>query len=44
MKYAVFLLECKENEERQADFSSKEVSQPISEITSFADGAIITEF
>ena len=44
MRYTVFLLECKENEERQANFPSKEASQSISEITSFANGAIITEF
>ena len=41
---AVFLLECKEDKERQADFPSKEASQSILEITtSFADDAILTE-
>ena len=44
MRYTVFLLECKENEERQADFPSKEASQSILQITSFADGAIIMKF
>ena len=37
---AVFLLECREDEERQADFSSKEASSSILETTaSFSDGA-----
>ena len=36
----VFLLECKEDEERQANFPSKEASSPILEMTaSFSDGA-----
>ena len=41
MRYAIFLLECKENE--QADFPSKEASRSILEMTSFANGATITE-
>ena len=41
---AVFLLECKEDEERQADCPSEEASQSILEMTaSFAYGAILTE-
>ena len=41
---AVFLLECREDEERQDDFTSKEASSPILETTaSFIDGAILTE-
>ena len=40
----VFLLECGEDEERQADFPSKETSSPILEMkASFIDGAILTE-
>ena len=36
----VFLLECREDEERQANFPSKEVSQSVLEMTdSFSDGA-----
>ena len=38
------LLECKEDEERQANFSTKEASQSIIEMmASFADVAIIME-
>ena len=41
---AVVLLECREAEERQADFPSKEASQSVLEMTpSFTDGAILTE-
>ena len=41
---AVFQLECKEHEERQADFPTKQVSQSILEMTaSFADGVIFTQ-
>ena len=29
MRYSCFLLECKEDEERQADFQRKEASSPI---------------
>ena len=37
---AVFLLECREDEEREAKFSSKETSSPVIETTaSFSDGA-----
>ena len=37
----VSLLECREDKERQVDFSSKEASQSVLEMTaSFADGAI----
>ena len=44
MRYGCFLLECRENEERQAEFSSKEVSSPILEMmVSFTDGAILME-
>ena len=40
----VFLLECREDEERQADFPSKEASQFIIEMTAnFISGAILTE-
>ena len=39
---AIFLLECKEDEERQANYPTKQVSQSIFEMTaSFADGAIL---
>ena len=38
---AVFLLECREDEERQVDFPSKEASSPVLEMTtSFTDGTI----
>ena len=41
---AVFLLECRKDEERQADFPSKEASSPVLEMTaSFTDGAILME-
>ena len=41
---AVFILECRENEERQADFCRKEASSPLLEMTaSFSNGAILTE-
>ena len=41
---AVFLLECTEDEERQADFSGKEASQSILEMmANFVDGVILTE-
>ena len=41
---AVILLECKEDEEKQAIFPSKEASSPIlKKKTSFTDGAILTE-
>ena len=41
---AVFLLESREDEERQADFLSKEASSPVLEMTaSFTDGAILME-
>ena len=41
---AVFLLECREDEERQADFPSKEASSPVLEKTaSFTDGVILME-
>ena len=40
----VFLLECREDEERQADFHIKEGFSSILEImTSFIDDAILTE-
>ena len=40
---AVFLLECKEDEERQANFPSKEESQFVIEMmASFANGTILT--
>ena len=29
MGYSCFLIECKENEERQDDFPSKDVSSPV---------------
>ena len=42
---AVFLLECREDKERQADFRSKEASPSILETTiSFTDGVILMEF
>ena len=42
---AVFLLECKEDEEGQADYSSKEGCQSILKMTaSVVDGAILMEF
>ena len=41
---AVFLLECRKDEERQANFPSKEAFSPISETTaSFTNGAILME-
>ena len=41
---AVFLLECREDEERQADFCRKEASSPLLETTvSFTNGAILME-
>ena len=40
----VFLLECREDEERQADFCRKEASSPLLEMTaSFTNGAILME-
>ena len=40
----VFLLQCREDEERQASFPSKEDSRSVLEITaSFTNGAILTE-
>ena len=40
----VFLLECGEDEERQAYFPSKETSSPVLEaMASFIDGGILTE-
>ena len=39
---AVFLLECREDEEKQADFCRKEASLPLLEMTaSFTNGAIL---
>ena len=41
---AVFLLECREDEERQADFPNKEASSPVlGNDGQFTDGAILTE-
>ena len=41
---AVFLLECKEDEERQANFPSKEGSQSVLEMTAiFINGTVLTE-
>ena len=41
---AVFLLECREDEERQTDFPSKEAYSPILEmLASFTDGATLME-
>ena len=41
---AVFLLKYSEDEERQADFPSKEASSTILDTTaSFTDGAILTK-
>ena len=41
---AVFLLECREDEERQADFSRKEDSSLLLETTaSFTNSAILME-
>ena len=41
---AVFLLERREDEERQADSPGKEASLPVLETTaSFTNGAILTE-
>ena len=41
---AVFLLEYKEDDKRQANFSTKQVSHTILEMTtSFADGAILMQ-
>ena len=42
---AVLLLECKEDEERQADFSSKKACQSILKMTaSVVNGAILMKF
>ena len=39
-----FLLECREDEERQGNFPSKEATQSVLEMTaSFTDGTILTE-
>ena len=41
---AVFLLECREDEERQADFPNKEASSPVlGNDGQFTDGAILTK-
>ena len=41
---AVFLLECREDVERQADFCRKEASSTVLEMmASFANGAILME-
>ena len=41
---AVFLLECENDEERQANFSTKEASKSgLEVIASFADAAILTQ-
>ena len=41
---AFFLLECREDEERQANFASKEASQSIlKRMVSFTVGAILTK-
>ena len=41
---AVFLLECREDEERQADFCRKEASLPLLETkASFINGAVLIE-
>ena len=44
MRYGCFLLECREDEQRQVDFPIKEASSPVLEMTaSFIDGTILTE-
>ena len=41
---AVFLLECREDEERQANFCRKEASSPLLVVTaSFINGTILME-
>ena len=41
---AVFLLECRENEERQVDFPGKEAFPPVLETTaSFTNGATLMQ-
>ena len=41
---AVFLSKCREDEERHADFTSKDSSSSVLEMTaSFTDGAILME-
>ena len=41
---AVFLLECKEDEERQANYCGKQASLPVLETTaSFTNGTILME-
>ena len=43
-RYGCFLLECREDEERQTDFPSKDASSSLLETTaSFTDGPILTE-
>ena len=40
----VFLLECREDEERQANLCRKEASSPVLEMTaSFTNGAMLTD-
>ena len=44
MRYGCFLLECREDEERQADFCRKEASSPFLEMmASFTNSAILME-
>ena len=41
---AVFLLECREDEERQVNFPSKQASSPVLEtMASLTDGAILMD-
>ena len=41
---AVFILECREDEERQANFCRKEASSPLLEMmANFINGAILME-
>ena len=40
---AVILLECKEDEEKQAIFPSKEASSPTLKKASFTNGTVLTE-
>ena len=44
MRYSCFLLECRKDEEREANFPNKEVSSPILEtMASFSNGTTSME-
>ena len=44
MRYGCYLLECRDDKQRQADFPIKEAYSSVLEMTaSFIDGTILTE-